>query len=139
MSIRLSCVGVLVSVALSGCVVGADVVEEPSGIETSMSPGRPETSGKTGTSPTEAPTVNGIRVAISSHCGVSSAWVTGELWLASPPLGGHNPPQGWGENETLGSFVVTADRRAVFYGDGDQRARFRLAESGAVDPNEGCE
>jgi hypothetical protein len=85
------------------------------------------------------PAANGIRVAISSHCGVRSAWVKGDLWLASPPLGGHNPPPGWDENETVGSFVITADGRAKFYGDGGQKARFRLASPGSADPNGGCE
>ncbi len=84
------------------------------------------------------PAANGIRVAISSHCGVRSAWVKGDLWLASPPLGGHNPPPGWDENETVGSFVITADGRATFYGDGGQKARFRLATPGSADPNDGC-
>jgi hypothetical protein len=87
--------------------------------------------------PSEVP--NGIRVAISSHCGVRGVWVNGELWLASPPLGGHNPPRGWDENETLGYFLTTSEERGVFSGDGGQEAHFRLAEPGSADPNDGCE
>lgn len=79
------------------------------------------------------------RVAVPSHCGVTSVTVNGQLWLADPPLGGHNPPAGWDENETLGYFVVTGADRAEFYGDGGQRAQFRLAPAGSDDPGTGCE
>lgn len=87
----------------------------------------------------DGPGVDGVRVVINSHCGVRSVWVEGRLWLASPPLGGHNPPPGWGENETPGVFEVTAQGRALFHGEDGQSAPFRLAEPGTPDPNEGCE
>jgi hypothetical protein len=82
---------------------------------------------------------SGIRVSVASHCGVRGVWVDGELWLADPPLGGHNPPPGWDENVTVGWFVRTVRGRGVFHGDGGQRAVFRLAEAGTADPNAGCE
>lgn len=80
-----------------------------------------------------------IRVSVPSHCGVLSVWVRGELWLADPPLGDHNPPPGWGENETSGTFVVTREGVGTFRGDAGQEADFRLADQGTADPNEGCE
>jgi hypothetical protein len=81
----------------------------------------------------------GIPVVVYSHCGVRSVWVKGQLWLASPPLGGHNPPPGWDENRTQGVFQVTAPGRGLFKGDGGQLACFRLAQAGQQDPNAGCE
>jgi hypothetical protein len=65
--------------------------------------------------------------------------VDGQLWLADPPLGDHNPPQGWDENETSGYFAVTRGNRGLFVGDGGQQAKFRRATSGSSDPNSGCE
>lgn len=79
------------------------------------------------------------RVAVPSHCGVSAVSLNGRLWLADPPLGGHNPPAGWDENETLGYLVVTRPDVAEFYGDGGQRAHFRLAPAGTTPPGAGCE
>jgi hypothetical protein len=78
-------------------------------------------------------------VAVPSHCGVLSVTVEGRLWLADPPLGDHNPPPGWDENQTMGSLVETGSERAVFIGDGGQRASFRRAPDGHEDPNAGCE
>lgn len=122
---RLLCLGALASVVLSGCAADRPVADEPPAIATTSTPSQPEESG--------------TRVRIYSHCGVRSAWVAGELWLARPPLGGHNPPAGWDENQTAGWFVVTAPERGIFHGDGGQRAAFRLAEAGTTDPNTGCE
>lgn len=139
MSSRMLWMGALLPIALSGCAVNKDVAEGPSGAETSRSTARSATSGESSPPPTDSRAPDGIDVAISSHCGVRSAEVKGDLWLASPPLGGHNPPPGWGENETTGSFVIMADGRGMFYGDGGQKARFRLAEPGSADPNDGCE
>lgn len=81
----------------------------------------------------------GVRVAVPSHCGVLSLTVGGRLWLADPPLGAHNPPRGWEENETKGVLLQTGPGSAVFEGDGGQRASFRGAPLGAADPNAGCE
>ncbi len=93
-----------------------------------------------GGSPTLAPkATRGIRVAVPSHCGVLSVTVKGDLWLAAPPLGGHNPPSGWDENETLGHFVQVSPRLGKFMGDGGQEATFRRAAQGASDPNSHCE
>lgn len=66
----------------------------------------------------------------------SSVWVGGHLWLASPPLGSHNPPPGWDEKREAGLFVVKK-AWAEFRGDGGQKAHFRRAEPGTVDPNLG--
>jgi hypothetical protein len=76
---------------------------------------------------------------VPSHCGVLSVTVSGRLWLADPPLGGHDPPPGWDENETAGRFVARAHGRGEFLGDDGQRAIFRRAPVGAEDPNSGCE
>lgn len=85
------------------------------------------------------PSDQGVRLAVPSHCGVLSVTVKGRLWLADPPLGDHNPPPGWDENETMGSLLRTGPGRAVFHGDEGQRASFRLAPLGAEDPNAQCE
>ena len=73
-----------------------------------------------------------------THCGVVSITVDGHLWLADPPLGDNGPPTGWDENETRGWFQVTNKHRAVFRGDGGQRAMFRRAPEGTVDPGADC-
>lgn len=85
------------------------------------------------------PSAIGTRVTVPSHCGVLSVTVNGRLWLADPPLGGHNPPHGWDENETSGLFVVVGHGRGEFHGDEGQRASFRRAPVGAENPNAGCE
>lgn len=48
------------------------------------------------------PPPTGVRVTVPSHCGVLSVTIDGQLWLADPPLGDHNPPPGWEENQTSG-------------------------------------
>ena len=104
----------------------------------SQAPSNPPSAGS---SPSPSPTSGapGTRVEVYSHCGVVSLTVRGRLWLADPPLGDHNPPPGWDENETRGRFVVVGPGRAEFHGDGGQRARFRLAPPGTADPLAGCE
>jgi hypothetical protein len=104
------------------------------------SPSAPATSTSTDeTLPTASPSEKGVRVAVPSHCGVLSLIVRGRLWLADPPLGDHNPPPGWDENQTVGVLLKTGPGRAVFTGDGGQRASFQRAPRGAADPNAGCE
>lgn len=88
---------------------------------------------------TDTASGSGVRVSVPSHCGVLSVTVDGELWLADPPLGDHNPPAGWDENQTPGRFLQTGPRRAEFHGDAGQTATFRLAPPSATDPNSGCE
>lgn len=88
---------------------------------------------------TASPSEKGVRVAIRSHCGVVSLTSKGQLWLADPPLGDHNPPPGWDENVTMGVLVETGAGRAIFEGDGGQRASFQRAPHGVEDPNEPCE
>jgi len=70
---------------------------------------------------------------------VRSIVVDGVLWLADPPLGDHNPPRGWDENRVAGSFTRLGDRRAEFRGDRGERATFRRAAAGTVDPAQDCE
>ncbi len=81
---------------------------------------------------------DGGRVSVSTHCGVRSLRVDGDLWIADPPLGGHNPPEGWDDNEQTGRFRVDGDR-AVFDDGNGHRAEFRRASEGEANPNEGCE
>jgi len=80
-----------------------------------------------------------IRISVNSHCGVLSVWVGKMLWLADPPLGDHNPPDGWDENITTGYFITLGPGRAVFEGDAGQKAHFRQAPPGIKDPAAGCE
>lgn len=92
--------------------------------------------------PSEAPAkhpVDTTQVTVSTHCGVVSVTVKGELWLAEPPLGDHNPPPGWDENRETGSFTTTGPDRAEFRTSTGQRASFVRAEAGTPDPNVGCE
>jgi hypothetical protein len=78
-----------------------------------------------------------VRVVIALRGSQSDG--QGSLWLADPPLGDHNPPPGWNENVTMGVLLKTGPGRAVFKGDGGQRASFQRAPRGAQDPNAGCE
>jgi hypothetical protein len=137
MSLRVFYLGALTSVLFTSCA-GAS---EGRGTASGPSPHSvvaPLEASETSTR-SDVSDVDGVRVAVNSHCGVRGVWVKDRLWLASPPLGGHNPPPGWDENETPGVFEVTAQGRALFHGEGGQSARFRLAEPGTPDPNEGCE
>lgn len=81
----------------------------------------------------------GMRVSVPTHCGVVSLKVKGQLWLAAPRLGGHNPPRGWNEHAVEGTLIEVGPGHAVFAGDGGERAKFELAPEGVHDPNEGCE
>lgn len=99
----------------------------------------PPSSRESPAEPGPSPSHSGVRVAVPSHCGVLSITINGRLWLADPPLGDHNPPPGWNENQTMGYFVETGSRQGRFFGDGGQRASFRRAAVGADDPNAGCE
>lgn len=113
---------------------------EPSSATPAESPSAPATSTPTDESlPPASPSKRGVRVAIRSHCGVLSLISRRQLWLADPPLGDNNPPPGWDENETLGVLQETGAGRAVFEGDGGQRASFLRAPHGVEDPNAGCE
>lgn len=94
------------------------------------------------TTPANAPDsqpVDASRVDVSTHCGVVSATVKGDLWLAAPPLGDHNAPEGWDENLESGTFTVTGPHTATFRTAAGLTATFTLAEPGTVDPNAGCE
>lgn len=119
---------VAVSLGVSGC--SGDARDD--GARTEPSP-----SATASGSP--VPSVAGLRVEVPSHCGVLGVLVADRLWLADPALGDHNPPPGWDENRTPGSFVQTGEKTAEFHGDGGQHATFRLAPTGSEDPNAGCE
>jgi hypothetical protein len=92
--------------------------------------------------PASAPkeqSVEATQVTVSTHCGVLSVVATGILWLASPPLGNHNPPRGWDENRETGTLTVTGPGAAEFRTDKDLQASFVRAAPGTPDPNAGCE
>jgi len=84
---------------------------------------------------------NSTRYRLRTHCGIVSARVDGELWLASPPLTASegNPPAEWDDNANDGEFIILDEGSAEFRADAGPRARFVKASSGAPDPNEGCE
>ncbi len=86
----------------------------------------------------EVEQVDGAQVRLRTHCGVRSLAVDGQLWIADPPLGEHNPPAGWDENSQVGRFRVQGDR-AVFDDGKGHRAKFRRAWEGEPDPGAGCE
>lgn len=91
--------------------------------------------------PSETSEVAGGRISLRTHCGILGVTVAGRVWLAHPSVGDDsgNPPAGWGENETLGSFVQTNATSATFTADNGRTATFRLAKAGTADPNQGCE
>lgn len=136
--IRLSAVICGLSLALSSCT--ATDADPPSTANSEMAPPSTTTSEhRPPNDPTREPAPDrGVRVSVMSHCGVRSLVIGGRLWLADPPLGGHNPPPGWDENHTDGYFVRKGPR-GEFRGDGGQRADFRLAPRETRDPNAGCE
>lgn len=135
--------GAVLLVVLAGC--GADVTtprqEAAAGNAPAATPAGPtDANTSTATRPRERQTpLSTVRLKLNVHCGVRSVIVDGVLWLADPPLGGHNPPRGWDENRAVGSFSVLTHRRAEFRGDGGEFARFRRARPGASDPGHGCE
>lgn len=86
-----------------------------------------------------ASSAGGTRRTVATHCGVVSTTVEGTLWLADPPLGDHNPPTGWNENEQAGVFAVRDQKEALFTADTGVQARFVKARAGAPDPGVGCE
>jgi hypothetical protein len=128
--------GLLVALFVFATACAGDRDGRASGEEYPSAPSSPTS---TPSLPAASPAEKGVRVAVPSHCGVLSLTVKGRLWLADPPLGDHNPPPGWDENETMGVLLRTGPGRAVFMGDGGQRASFHRAPRGAQDPNAGCE
>ncbi len=127
--------GVLVLLLASGCSGGDEVGDA----RTTPTVSSPTASVTTETVPPSSEPAAPAAVSVVSHCGVVSVTVDGQLWLADPPLGDHNPPPGWGEQETSGQWIPVGRDRAEFYGDHGQRASFRRAEPGTPDPNAGCE
>ena len=81
------------------------------------------------------------RLSLYTHCGVLSAFVDGQLWLASPPLrrGYGNPLPGWDFNDTPGTWRELADDEAEFRATSGKTARFVRARPGQRDPAAGCE
>ena len=92
------------------------------------------------TTETTAPTAKWVPHRIYTHCGVVSTTVAGVLWLADPPLsdGSGNPPRGWDENQTTGSFMQLSEDEAEFRTSSGLTARFRRAPEGVKDPLTGC-
>lgn len=124
------------AIGLCALIAACGGVNEPADSSAKTRAPTSSESGSPSPTPKEA---RGIKVAVPSHCGVKSVTVNGDLWLADPPLGGHNPPPGWDENETVGHFVRISPQLGKFVGDGGQKATFRRAAPGASDPNSGCE
>jgi hypothetical protein len=79
------------------------------------------------------------RITLYTHCGIVSATVDGQLWLADPPLGEHNPPPGWDQNSETGTWRRLSADRAEFRADERKVAFFVRAAPGTKDPNAGCE
>lgn len=76
------------------------------------------------------------RLSLFTHCGVSDADVDGVHWVADPPLGNGNPPDGWGNPETPGRWRQTGETTALFLADSGVAASFVRAES--PDTGRGC-
>ena len=71
-------------------------------------------------------------MSLYTHCGVTGAVVEGVTWLADPPLGTDNPPPGWGNPFTAGSWQRTGDEGATFTSDGGLTAAFVRAAPGTT-------
>lgn len=65
-----------------------------------------------------------MRLDLSTHCGVKTAEVEGVFWVADPPLGDGNPPEGWGYLYTPGRWKPTSETTAVFLADSGVSATF---------------
>ena len=89
----------------------------------------------------DASATTGAAHSLYTHCGVVSTTYEDQLWLAEPPLADDNgnPPSGWDENTTEGTFVVLDVDTAEFRAASGVVARFARAPKGTRDPNEGCE
>ena len=83
----------------------------------------------------------GVAHSLYTHCGVVSTTFESQLWLADPPMADEsgNPPSGWDENTTEGTFVLLDAETAEFRAKTGPVATFTRAPNGALDPNEGCE
>jgi hypothetical protein len=91
------------------------------------------------TASTPATVASGTPHEVSTHCGVMSTIFEGDLWIAEPPLGDHNPPPGWDENRQQGTLTPAGPDKMRFDGGEGRVATFRRAAEGEPDPNEGCE
>jgi hypothetical protein len=82
------------------------------------------------------PATVGVRYprVLSTHCGIETFDFDGSIWLADPPLndGQGNPPPGWGNPGTAGTFTLSAADRAEFRGSGRKMAQFRRAPADTV-------
>lgn len=77
---------------------------------------------------------------LRTHCGVVSATIKNELWLATPPLtdGSGNPPAGWGNPSDTGTLRFLSSTEAEFESKSGQVAHFVRAKLGEKDPAAGC-
>lgn len=83
--IRLLSLSALVSVVLSGCALDTTIAKGPSGIEATNTPTLQATSGTTTPTSTATGSMSGVRVAISSHCGVRAFGPTASCgWRTLP-------------------------------------------------------
>jgi hypothetical protein len=73
----------------------------------------------------------GIRVDLSTHCGVRGVDIGGVWFAADPPLveeGGH-PPAGWSDPEQPGRVTMLSATEAVFADDLGHQVRLHADES----------
>lgn len=103
--------------------------------------GLPDDTGQDSQRTAPTPSQEGVRHVLYTHCGVVSTTVDGVLWMAEPRLGDDsgNPPPGWSENETPGTFRQTGESSAVFTADTGVRATFTKADPGTSDPGANCD
>lgn len=101
----------------------------------------PDDTGQNSQGTAYTPTQEGLRHVLYTHCGVVSTIVAAVLWVAEPRLedDSGNPPPGWNENETPGTFRQTGESSAVFIADTGARATFTRAAPGTADPGANCE
>jgi len=124
---------VFVSLLLGGLMACGEASDADS-VSSGSTPSLSET-------PSASSSADGVRISVTTHCGIRGVTVARRVWLADPILGddSNNPPAGWDENEEIGSFVQTSATSATFTTDDGLTADFRLAKVGTADPNEGCE
>ena len=75
---------------------------------------------------------------LRTHCGIRSAYFDGRRWIASPILGGLDPPSGWGNPFEYGAMELIAENSARFTSSAGLVAEFRPLAEGEEDPWAAC-
>ena len=75
---------------------------------------------------------------LNTHCGIRSAYFDGRRWIASPILGGLDPPSGWGNPFEYGAMELIAENSARFTSSAGLVAEFRPLAEGEEDPWAAC-